>query len=492
MNAEWALRTVVRAAPRACFDEFTDAYLRERTHRPRRRARPHPAEPGRGDATRPPWRGCPGSFVLVAADLTPSEAAELDWERVLAVVTDAGSATYHTAILARSLGVPAVVGLRDATRRIPPGALVVVDGTRGRGGGGAGGARARQLPRGPGARAARGGAPAGARGALPAVTRDGVRVAPAGERGVPREAATARALRGRGHRPLPLRVPAGPRAALADGGAAGRGLPPAARADARRTRSPCAPGTWASRTWRPAAPRARTRPWASAPCACCGATPSPSAPSSAPCCARRRTARCASCSPSSTGPARPAAGPRPAARRRATRCAARACRSRDDVPVGLNLEVPSAALTGRPAGRRRGLLQRSAPTTSSSTCWRSTAATRACRGLYQPLHPAVLRTARGRWCAAAAARGCPSRVCGEMAADPLHALLLVGLGVRELSMSPGRHPAREGGPARGAAPSQLREVARGAASSWPPRRRSRPCCARELAEVLAPLAGRRH
>src|SRR5262249_21106269 len=67
----------------------------------------------------------------VAADLSPSEAAELDWERVLAVATDVGSSTYHTAIIARSLGIPAVVGLREATRRIPPRALVVVDGTRG-------------------------------------------------------------------------------------------------------------------------------------------------------------------------------------------------------------------------------------------------------------------------------------------------------------------------------------------------------------------------
>jgi phosphotransferase system enzyme I (PtsI) len=69
--------------------------------------------------------------VLVAGGLAPSEAAELDWERVLAVATDEGSATYHTSILARSFGVPAVVGLRDATRRIAPGTTVVVDGTRG-------------------------------------------------------------------------------------------------------------------------------------------------------------------------------------------------------------------------------------------------------------------------------------------------------------------------------------------------------------------------
>ena len=69
--------------------------------------------------------------MVVADDLLPSEAAELDWERVLAVATDQGSPTHHTSILARSLGIPAVVGLVNASREVPPGALVVVDGSRG-------------------------------------------------------------------------------------------------------------------------------------------------------------------------------------------------------------------------------------------------------------------------------------------------------------------------------------------------------------------------
>ena len=56
----------------------------------------------------------PSPVILVASDLAPSEAAELDWEKVLAVATDMGSSTYHTAIIARSMGIPAVVGLKDA------------------------------------------------------------------------------------------------------------------------------------------------------------------------------------------------------------------------------------------------------------------------------------------------------------------------------------------------------------------------------------------
>src|SRR5437870_5214065 len=51
------------------------------------------------------------SSVLVAGELTPSLAAQVGWTKVRGFAADAGSRTYHTAILARSLEVPAVVGL---------------------------------------------------------------------------------------------------------------------------------------------------------------------------------------------------------------------------------------------------------------------------------------------------------------------------------------------------------------------------------------------
>ena len=72
-----------------------------------------------------------GPSVLIADELTASVAAQLDWSRVQAFATDAGSRTYHTAILARSLKVPAIVGLHDASLRIPAGTPVVLDGTSG-------------------------------------------------------------------------------------------------------------------------------------------------------------------------------------------------------------------------------------------------------------------------------------------------------------------------------------------------------------------------
>ena len=49
-----------------------------------------------------------GPMVLVADEITPSVIAQLDWSKLAALVTDAGSWTYHTAILARSLRIPAV------------------------------------------------------------------------------------------------------------------------------------------------------------------------------------------------------------------------------------------------------------------------------------------------------------------------------------------------------------------------------------------------
>jgi phosphotransferase system enzyme I (PtsI) len=59
--------------------------------------------------------------------------------------------------------------------------------------------------------------------------------------------------------------------------------------------------------------------------------------------------------------------------------------------------------------------------------------------LYEPLHPAVLRVIQ-EIVRAAGAEGLPLSLCGEMAADPLHALVLLGFGVRELSMSPAAIP----------------------------------------------------
>ena len=69
--------------------------------------------------------------ILVAHNLTPSDAASMDRQLVLGIATDLGSRTSHTAIIARSLNIPAVVGLHDATEKLESGQHVLIDGYTG-------------------------------------------------------------------------------------------------------------------------------------------------------------------------------------------------------------------------------------------------------------------------------------------------------------------------------------------------------------------------
>ncbi|WP_353175387.1 phosphoenolpyruvate--protein phosphotransferase [Delftia acidovorans] len=73
-----------------------------------------------------------GGCILVAADLSPSETAQLDTARVAALVTAQGSPTSHTAILARTLGLPAAVAAGGGVLGMADGALAIVDGANGR------------------------------------------------------------------------------------------------------------------------------------------------------------------------------------------------------------------------------------------------------------------------------------------------------------------------------------------------------------------------
>ncbi len=73
----------------------------------------------------------PRDHILVADDLAPSETASLRKERVAGFATDLGSPTSHTAVMARALEIPAVVGLRDITSRVVAGDEVLIDGNKG-------------------------------------------------------------------------------------------------------------------------------------------------------------------------------------------------------------------------------------------------------------------------------------------------------------------------------------------------------------------------
>ncbi|WP_129659335.1 phosphoenolpyruvate--protein phosphotransferase [Rothia halotolerans] len=85
------------------------------------------------ELTGQPAPGIPESvdpFILVAEDLAPADTATLDVEKVIALVTSEGGPQAHTAILARDLGLPAIVAANGATE-IPDGTLVYVDATDG-------------------------------------------------------------------------------------------------------------------------------------------------------------------------------------------------------------------------------------------------------------------------------------------------------------------------------------------------------------------------
>ncbi|MCK8827853.1 phosphoenolpyruvate--protein phosphotransferase [Natroniella acetigena] len=69
--------------------------------------------------------------ILIADDLTPSDTAQVDKEQVLGFATKIGGRTSHTAIMARSLGIPAVVGAKELLEAVETGTTVIVDGVAG-------------------------------------------------------------------------------------------------------------------------------------------------------------------------------------------------------------------------------------------------------------------------------------------------------------------------------------------------------------------------
>jgi phosphoenolpyruvate-protein phosphotransferase (PTS system enzyme I) len=131
VNAAWAVHRAYEAL-NELFSSMEDPYLRERetdVADVAGRLRMNLRHGGLGP--RELLSQIDGPSILIADELTASVAAQLDWSRVQGFATDAGSRTYHTAILARSLNVPAIVGLHDASLRIAAGTPVVLDGTTG-------------------------------------------------------------------------------------------------------------------------------------------------------------------------------------------------------------------------------------------------------------------------------------------------------------------------------------------------------------------------
>jgi phosphotransferase system enzyme I (PtsI) len=131
VNAAWAVHRAYEEI-RRIFASVEDPYLRERENDVADvagRLRMNLRHGARG--ARDLLSELDGPSVLIADELTASFAAQLDWTRIQGFAVDAGSRTYHTAILARSLKVPAIVGLHDASSRIAAGTPVIVDGSTG-------------------------------------------------------------------------------------------------------------------------------------------------------------------------------------------------------------------------------------------------------------------------------------------------------------------------------------------------------------------------
>ena len=128
VNAEWALKKIVSNL-REIFQTMTDPYLRERS----------------GDVDQVAdsiMRNLVGvervniaaidkRVILVANDLSPAETSQINLERVRGFITDRGGKASHTGIIARSLEIPAVVGLKSATSSIRSDDLIIVDGNAG-------------------------------------------------------------------------------------------------------------------------------------------------------------------------------------------------------------------------------------------------------------------------------------------------------------------------------------------------------------------------
>ncbi len=128
INAEAAVHGAILHF-RRMFERMTDRYMRERAadleDLGKRLVGNLAGRPElRFDAIQEP-------SVIVAEDLSPSETIALPKGLVLGFATDRGSVTSHVALLARALGIPAVVGLGDATSHVKPGGMVALDGDRG-------------------------------------------------------------------------------------------------------------------------------------------------------------------------------------------------------------------------------------------------------------------------------------------------------------------------------------------------------------------------
>jgi phosphotransferase system enzyme I (PtsI) len=128
VNAEFALSEALEAVNQQ-FEKLEDEFFRERRHDlfdVGKRLLAHLLKHTRRSLT-----DIDHPCVLIARNLLPSDTINLKESRILGFATDLGGKTSHTAILAQSLEIPAVVGLSDVSRRVKSGDTVILDGEQG-------------------------------------------------------------------------------------------------------------------------------------------------------------------------------------------------------------------------------------------------------------------------------------------------------------------------------------------------------------------------
>ncbi len=128
VNSEWALREATSAA-KSMFSNIADPYLKSRSadieHVSERIMR---NLVGRKDVN---ISNIDKRVILVAHSLSPAETSQLQLEKVMGFITDRGGKASHTSIIARTLEIPAVLGLDNATQLIKNDSIIIVDGSEG-------------------------------------------------------------------------------------------------------------------------------------------------------------------------------------------------------------------------------------------------------------------------------------------------------------------------------------------------------------------------
>ncbi|MEJ2095612.1 MAG: phosphoenolpyruvate--protein phosphotransferase [Deltaproteobacteria bacterium] len=129
INAEWALKKVVSSV-KSMFQDISDPYLRDRASdivHVSDRIMEHLVGANAVNISNIDKR-----VILVAQDLSPAQTSQINLERIKGFVTVRGGVASHTSIIARTLGIPAVQGIVEATRRIQNDDIIIVDGTAGK------------------------------------------------------------------------------------------------------------------------------------------------------------------------------------------------------------------------------------------------------------------------------------------------------------------------------------------------------------------------